>query len=486
MTEKAAYSLPKKGKSQNDILNELTQMKKNDIKWEEGKNFCLVYSLGQEIGEFIKKAHNTFISENALNPTAFPSLCQMENEIISMSSGLLGGNEKTAGSLTSGGTESILLAIKTAREWAKEYKSSIKKPEMIVPETAHPAFNKASHYFGVKIVTCKVDPKTYKADLKDLKKKINKNTILMVGSAPQYVHGVIDPIEEMGKLALEYSTLLHVDSCIGGFLLPFFKMLGIVTPSFDFSVPGVTSISADLHKYAYTAKGASVILYKNQELRKFQYFATTDWAGGIYVSPSISGTRPGGPIAAAWAMLNHLGENGYMEIAQKTYEARRKIEEGISRIQGLEVMAKPEAGIICLGSPMFNIFAIGDKLSERGWYFDRQHHPDSIHLTITHAHHKVSEKFLEDLSWATNKTQNITTSIGNLKTTLTKGIVKILPKKLVTKMATKEGSKVTSSSSSNKDTAAIYGLMGTLSKKGSLDEMAIELMDQMFTPKKKD
>ena len=349
------FALPKNGRSQDEILNELNDKKVHDINWEEGKNFCLVYTLGKEIGDFVKKAHNTYISENALNPTAFPSLCQMENEVVSMSASLLGGTDKTAGTLTSGGTESILLAVKTAREWAKKHKPKAKQPEMIVPNTVHPAFNKAAHYFGIKLITCNIDPKTYKADLKDMDKKINKNTILIVGSAPQYVHGVVDPIEEIGQLALKYGILCHVDSCIGGFILPFFKKLGYEVPQFDLSTPGVTSISADLHKYAYTAKGASVVLYKDNELRKFQYFSTTAWSGGLYVSPSITGTRPGGPIAAAWAMLNHMGEKGYMEIAQKTFEARVKFEQGIATVDGVEVMAAPEAGILCVGSSKYNI-----------------------------------------------------------------------------------------------------------------------------------
>lgn len=481
---KTVFKIPTKGKSQDEVLQNLNDLKKNDISWKQGKNFCLVYTLGDEMSEFIKKAHNTYISENALNPTAFPSLCQMENEVISMSADLLGGDIHSAGTLTSGGTESILLAIKTAREWAKKNKPKITNPEMIMPDTVHPAFNKAAHYFGVKIIHCKLGPKSYKADVKDMEKKINKNTILLVGSAPQYVHGVIDPIEEMGALALKYDLLCHVDSCIGGFILPFLNKLGHTSARFDLSVEGVTSISADLHKYAYTAKGASVVIYKNSEIRKSQYFSTSSWSGGLYVSPSITGTRPGGPIAAAWAMLNHLGEEGYLKIAQKTFEARDKFERGIAEIAGVEVMAAPEAAIICLGSKDHNIFAIGDKLSSRGWYFDRQHHPDSIHLTITQIHFDVADEFLTDLAWAVSEVSNLSHKLSDIKTGFTKGIVRILPSKMVAKMAAKEGGKVTAvGPSESKDTAAIYGLMGTLSKKGSLDEMAIDLMDQMFTAK---
>ena len=272
--------MPKSGINKTELFDQMREVKNNNIKWREGKAFSLVFNGGEEITEVIKDAYTMFFSENGLNPSAFPSLKKFENEVVQMTASLLNGTE-SAGNMTSGGTESILMAIKTAREWAKVNKPEIKEPELIMPISAHPAFNKGGHYFGIKVVSIptKAD---YRADVKAMKEAINENTILLVGSAPSYPQGVIDPIEEIATMAKENNLLMHVDACVGGVVLPFYKKLGADIPPFDFSVDGVTSMSVDLHKYGYAAKGASVVLYKNKALRRHQFYVTTDWPGGMY------------------------------------------------------------------------------------------------------------------------------------------------------------------------------------------------------------
>jgi len=256
-----------------------------------------------------------FFSENALNPTVFPSLRRMETEVVAMTAALLGGDEHTVGNMTSGGTESLLMAVLTAREWGRAHKPDVQAPEMVLPATAHPAFEKAAHYFGVRPVHVPVGP-DLRADVERMRAAITPRTVLLVGSAPSYPHGVVDPIVEIAQVAQEHGLLCHVDACVGGFELPFLRRLGYPVPDFDFQVPGVTSMSADLHKYGYAAKGASVVLYRDSALRRHQFFAYTDWPGGVYASATLAGTRPAGPIAAAWAVLHYLGEEGYLALAE--------------------------------------------------------------------------------------------------------------------------------------------------------------------------
>jgi len=288
-------SLPPKGIPADDVLSAMLELREHDARWQDGKTWSLVYHAGDELIEFVKEAYTMFFSENGLNPTAFPSLKKFEAEVVAMTASLLGGGKETVGNMTSGGTESILMAVKTAREWARAKNSANIAPEMVLPETAHPAFEKAAHYFSVKPVRVPVGA-NFRADVAAAKAAITPNTVLMVGSAPSYPQGVVDPIPELAQIAQEKGLLFHVDACVGGFMLPFVRKLGYAVPDFDFRVPGVTSMSADLHKYAYTAKGASVILYKKKTLRRHQYFVYTDWSGGIYASPIMTGTRPGGAI----------------------------------------------------------------------------------------------------------------------------------------------------------------------------------------------
>ena len=285
-------ALPASRKPAEEVLNTMRRIRANDAKWREGKTWSLVFHAGDEVTALLQEAYGLFFSENGLNPMAFPSLKRFEAEVVAMIADLLGGDGQTAGNMTSGGTESLLLAVKTARDWARAKKPAIKEPEMILPSTAHPALDKAAHYFSVKPVHVPVGA-DFRADVPALKEAVAPNTILMVGSAPSYPQGVVDPIREIAQVAQENGALCHVDAYVGGFMLPFVRQLGYEVPDFDLGVPGVTSISVDLHKYAYAAKGASVILYKDGDLRRHQFFVQSDWSGGIYASPTMAGTRPG-------------------------------------------------------------------------------------------------------------------------------------------------------------------------------------------------
>jgi len=383
------------GRPAEEVLAELAQMRAQDADWRGGRTFSLVYHAGEEVADLVRRAYAMFLSENALSPIAFPSLRRMEAEVLRVAAGWLGGGPETAGTMTSGGSESILLAVKTARDWART-RRRVTEPEMVLPVTAHPAFEKAAHYFGVRAVHIPVGS-DFRADLDAARGAVNERTVLMVGSAPAYPHGVVDPIEDLAAIAREHGVLFHCDACLGGFLLPFLKRLGRPIPRFGLDVPGVTSISADLHKYAYAAKGASVVLYRDAALRRHQFFAYTDWPGGLYGSPGITGTRPGGAIAAAWAVLRYLGESGYLALARRVIETSDRFREGIRTIPGLRVLGDPPASVIAFTSDRADPYRLADAMEQRGWHLDRQQLPPSLHLMITPAHEPVVDAFLHDL-----------------------------------------------------------------------------------------
>lgn len=389
---------PKTGMKQEEIFNLMDEYKAEDSRWAEGRVFSLVYHVDDAHDEFIKKAHNKFFFENGLNPMAFKSLKKFEHETVRMCVDLFHGDHNAVGVVSSGGTESLLMAVKTYRDRARKIKPWIRNPEIIMPESAHVALDKAGHYFDVKIrhapltADCRVD-------IKAVKKMINRNTILLVGSAPQYPHGVIDPISQLGELALQHGLPLHVDACIGGFILPFLEKLGRPVPAFDFRVEGVTSISADLHKYGYTPKGASVLLYRSMNIMKYQFFAFTDWNGGIYASPALPGTRPGGPIAGAWATLKKMGEDGYLHEAKKVVKVVDYFLAEIEKIPELKMVAYPDSSLVCFTSkdPNIGIYAVADYMIEKGWHIDRQQKPESLHMTLSPNHEEPIKEFFLDL-----------------------------------------------------------------------------------------
>uniref|UniRef100_A0A7N0VGI4 Sphingosine-1-phosphate lyase n=1 Tax=Kalanchoe fedtschenkoi TaxID=63787 RepID=A0A7N0VGI4_KALFE len=349
---------------------------------------------------FIRTSLNRFAHTNPLHLDVFQSVVRFEAEVVAMTAALLGSGEKDSagqicGNMTSGGTESILLAVKSSRDYMKS-KKGITRAEMIIPESAHSAYDKAAQYFKIKLWRVPVN-KEFQADVKAIRRYINRNTILIVGSAPGFPHGIIDPIKELGELASSYGICFHVDLCLGGFVLPFARKLGYPIPPFDFSVEGVTSMSVDVHKYGLAPKGTSVVLYRNHDIRKHQFVAVTEWSGGLYVSPTIAGSRPGGLIAGAWAAMISLGQEGYLENTEKIMALSKKIQSGIKEIPELFIVGKPDMTIIAFASDVVDIFEVNDLMSSKGWHLNALQRPNSLHICLTLQHVPVADEFLEDL-----------------------------------------------------------------------------------------
>jgi glutamate/tyrosine decarboxylase-like PLP-dependent enzyme len=392
--------LPSSGSSKQEILDTLTAMRANDARWQEGRTFGMVYDAGPETHEVVEAVAAMFLHDNALNTLAFPSLGRIQSEVVGITADLLHGAE-AAGFLTSGGTESILMAVKAARERCRTERG-ITEPEIVLPVSAHAAFHKAAHYFGLTVRKVPVRD-DWRADVDAAAELINDNTVLVVGSAPQYPQGVIDPIPELAALAAEVGANFHTDACMGGFVLPFMEELGEPVAPWDFRVEGVTTISADLHKLGYAPKGASVILHRNKALRQHQTFVFDDWLGGFYASPGMQGTRAALPMACAWATLHHLGMEGYLRLTRLTLETRRRMVEGIRAIPGLATVGEPEAHLVAITTApgyedVLDVFALGDALQARGWFHDRQKPPDSLHATVSAGNAPVIEEYLADLA----------------------------------------------------------------------------------------
>ncbi|MFN7702556.1 MAG: pyridoxal phosphate-dependent decarboxylase family protein [Deltaproteobacteria bacterium] len=404
-----SLTLPARGLPHDEILDRLKDLREGDADWRDGRVFSLVYHASDEHGELVRRAHNLFFSENGLNPMAFESLRRMEAEVVRMTAAMLHGGPETVGTMTSGGTESILLAVKAARDRARARKGpknkKLARPNIVVPETVHVAFDKAGHYFGCEVRFAKLDA-TMRVDVSDMAQLIDAGTVLLVGSAPQYPHGVVDPIGEIAALARKHKIPCHVDACIGGFFLPWVERLGYPLPLWDFRVPGVTSISADVHKFGFGAKGASVVVYRDMDHLKHQFFVSTDWPGGIYASPTIAGTRPGGAIAGAWASMMAMGESGYVDHVDRAMKAAERLARGIEATGKLRLVAKPDMSIVSFATKpetKLDIFALADRLEDRDWLVDRQQNPNCIHCTVTSWHGGTSsqadrvEDYLEDL-----------------------------------------------------------------------------------------
>lgn len=380
------------------MLARLKEFGSEDTNYRDSKIWSLVYYLGEEHTAFLKEAYGLYFSENALNPMAFKSLKRMETEIVQMTGRLLNGDDQVVGTMTSGGTETCLLPVVTYRDRARAVRRLPFKPEMIAPRSIHVAWEKAANYFGVKMVHAPLD-ENFGVDVDAVERLINRNTILLVASAPSYPYGAVDPIPALGELALRHNLPLHVDSCLGGFLLPFVERLGYPVTPFDFRVPGVTSIGADLHKYGFSAKGASVLIYRRMEYLQHQFFVYADSPIGIFASPAMLGTRPGGAIAAAWAALNAIGLDGYLEISRTIMDTTKRLKQGIEAIDGLTVLGKPAMSVFAYASrdKDLDIYAVGDQLEERSWLVDRIQHPSALHCMVTPRHADVAEAYLADL-----------------------------------------------------------------------------------------
>ncbi len=403
--------LPSDGISREETLSQLRQFKENDLAWRDGRVFAYVFNAGQEAEELVKEAYAMYMSENALDPTTFPSTLQLEREVVRMTAGLMQGDERVVGNVTTGGTESIILAVKTARDWFRANRPEVKEPEIVLSQTAHAAFHKAAHYLDLKKVVVPFDSETFQADVAAMRAAINDNTILLVASAPNYSHGIVDPVPEIAALAQEQDLLCHVDACIGGFQLAFMRQLGYDVPEFDFAVPSVTSISIDPHKYGYSAKGSSIVLYRDKALRRHQIYANLSTTAYSIINPTILSTKSGGPLAATWAVMRYFGQEGYRQIVGEVTEAARRIMEGINAMPELVIEGEPDMCIFSMSSESINVFQLADVMKRKGWYlqpqFSKASSRPNIHLTVSHANVSQVEQFLGDLELSVAETKEL-------------------------------------------------------------------------------
>ena len=397
--EKYYPTLPKKGLSPDELLKEIAHLQSlgDDDQWRNGMVSGALYNCSQELTKLTTDVYGRFAWTNPLHPDLFPHIRKMEAEVVQWTINLFNGGKEARGTMTSGGTESILMAMRVYREIG--YERGIEHPEIICPLSVHCAFNKAADYYRMKLTQIPVDPRTRKVNMKAMAKAISRNTVVLVGSAPQYPHGIIDPIEDIAKLACKRGIGMHVDCCLGGFLVPFMKKAGFEIDPFDFQVPGVTSISADTHKFGYAPKGTSVIMYANKELCHRQYFISPNWEGGIYGTPSMAGSRPGGLIAATWATLMYMGEDGYVNATKSIVSTTRKIQNALKKIPGIYILGTPKLSVIAIGSKDFNIYRLSAALMARGWNLNCLQFPESFHicLTLLHTEKGVAEKFIKDV-----------------------------------------------------------------------------------------
>ncbi|CAN0385595.1 unnamed protein product [Ectocarpus sp. 12 AP-2014] len=390
--------MPKTGRQWADVKTDLLERGNGDAKWREGKTAVYVFNAGDEIAAIQKEAYSAYMSENGLGPAAFPSLAQMEADVISMALDLLHGPAGSTGAMTSGGTDSITMAIKTARDFARANGQARESANIVLPQSAHLAFDKACQLMDIEVrrIALKTDG-SFEADVDEMAAACGADTIMMVGSAPNFPHGIIDPITELGAVAERKNIWLHVDACVGGYFAPFARMNGVPVPAFDFEVPAVRSMSADLHKYGYAAKGASTVLFRSQELYEFMPFDFACWSGAPMKTPTLAGTRPGGAISAAWAVMNHLGVDGYRRLQGEVCATREKVEEAVKTL-GFEILGNPILGLIAFRHPKYKIFAIYGEMYRKGWFTSATIEPPSLHLMLSPRHSEFIDSYIEDLA----------------------------------------------------------------------------------------
>jgi len=399
--DRGRNQLPERGWDSKTLLSKMSSLAANEsTRWKNGYVSGSVYHGGSDMLELQSSAMKLYDVSNPLHADMWPSLSKYEAEVIAMTASLVnGGNESVCGTVTSGGTESIFMAAKAHREWAKKTKG-VTEPEIVAPVNAHAAIDKACEVLGIKLIHVPIDPKTSRVVPSELRKRMSRDTIMIYSSAPSFPHGIIDPIEELSKLAKEFNCGLHVDCCLGGFVLPFLKKLGpeyALKEKFDFELPGVTSMSLDTHKFGYAAKGTSVVLYRNKEFRHYQFFAYPQWTGGLYITPTMAGSRPGALVAAAWAAMMHTGLDGYLSATKKIVDCARAIKKGISEIPELYVCGNPEAMVVGFGAKDIDIYRVGQLMNKKGWALNMLQRPASAHICVTLPVSPFAQRFLDDL-----------------------------------------------------------------------------------------
>ncbi|KAF2829681.1 PLP-dependent transferase [Ophiobolus disseminans] len=451
-------SLPGTGWSEEEVRKKLGEMADMEhTRWEDGRVSGAVYHGGDELIRLQTEAFGKFTVSNPIHPDVFPGVRKMEAEVVAMVLSLFGAPEGAVGVTTSGGTESILMACLSARN--KAYKErGVTQPEMILPETAHTAFRKAGEYFKIKVHLVACNAPTYKVHLPSVSRLINPNTVLLVGSAPNFPHGIIDDISGLSKLAQKKRLPLHVDCCLGSFIIPLLSKAGFEAEPFDFRLRGVTSISCDTHKYGFAPKGNSTVLYRSDDFRKYQYFISPDWSGGVYASPSIAGSRPGALIAGCWASLVKQGENGYIDACHKIVGGMKKIEAAIRErpelASDLKVIGRPLVSVVSFLSNTIDIYDIADGMSTKGWHLNALQNPPAIHIAVTLPIVAVVDKLIEDLVEVTEDVKDKERRrIAEGKSA--KGAVK-------------------------GDAAALYGVAGSLPNKSVVVDLAKGFLDTLY------
>ncbi|MGD9981088.1 MAG: aspartate aminotransferase family protein [Hyphomonadaceae bacterium] len=387
-------TLPQHGARWSDLEPRMRELAKGDVKWRDGRTGMYIFNAGEDVERVKKAAYAMFSEENGLGPAAFPSIAQMEREVIAIGLSLLNAPPGAAGSMTSGGTDSIFLAVKTARDHARAKRGLTGKLNIVAPASVHPALDKACMVMDIELR--RIPVKNYLADVAAMETAMDANTLMIVGSAPSFPFGLIDPIAALGELGQRKDVWLHVDACVGGYIAPFVRMNGADLPPFDFAVPGVWSISGDLHKYGYASKGASTVFFRNEGLREFMTFDAGPWPLGRLITPTLAGTRPGGAIAAAWAVIHHLGVEGYRQKQRMVTDARAKIEAGVTKL-GFKVLGKPQLGIVSFAHPEVDALRLYAQMHKRGWFTAALLEPRALHLMLSPKHLEVADQYLADL-----------------------------------------------------------------------------------------
>ncbi|XP_078576679.1 sphingosine-1-phosphate lyase 1-like [Branchiostoma floridae x Branchiostoma japonicum] len=395
---KYVYGLPENGLSEDQVMRAVKGYQQlGHVDWKKGNVSGTVYSGQPELTQLCTKVYGEFAWSNPLHPDVFPGVRKMEAEVVAMTLKMFNAGANACGAMTSGGTESILMACLAYRNMARE--RGVTLPEIIAPFSVHAAFDKAAHYFGMRIIHVRMDPKSWKVNIKAMRRSISSSTCMLVGSAPQFPHGIIDPIADIAKLGKRYGIPVHVDACLGGFLLPFMGKAGFELPPFDFRLDGVTSISADTHKYGFAPKGSSVVLYSDKKYRHSQYFVQPNWPGGVYATGTMAGSRAGAIVAACWATMMNIGEDGYVESTKKIVKAARYIAKELRKIDGIFVFGEPEVSVVAFGSEVFDIYRVSNTLTAKGWNLNSLQFPSSIHLccTLCHTLPGVTDRFINDV-----------------------------------------------------------------------------------------